>query len=93
MSWPRSSRPDRCQISYWYAPIVVSAQRLGCRLLWSEDLQDGAVYGDVTVRNPFAQADFVQEHGGKYAETVPSAGRISRAHSPRQAKDGRIGRP
>ncbi len=49
------------QISFWDASIILSAQRLGCRTLWSEDLQHGGVYGDVVVRNPFGRADLVQE--------------------------------
>ena len=52
---------ERHRISYWDASIIVSAQRLGCRTLWSEDLQDGGVYGDVVVRNPFGRTDVVQE--------------------------------
>lgn len=42
------------QISYWDALIVHSAQRLGCKTLWSEDLADGSRWGGVTVRNPFS---------------------------------------
>lgn len=43
----------RYQLSFWDAMIVVSAQQLGCRTLWSEDLNSGQVYNGVTVRNPF----------------------------------------
>lgn len=43
----------RYQLSFWDAMIVVSAQQLGCRTLWSEDLNSGQVYDGVTVRNPF----------------------------------------
>jgi predicted nucleic acid-binding protein len=41
-------------ISFWDAMIVVSAKRLNCGVLWSEDLNDGQVIEGVTVRNPFA---------------------------------------
>lgn len=42
-------------ISFWDALIVVGAVRLGCAILWSEDLNPGQVYEGVTVRNPFAE--------------------------------------
>jgi len=42
------------RISFWDAMIVVSAKRLKCGILWSEDLNDGQVIEGVTVRNPFA---------------------------------------
>jgi predicted nucleic acid-binding protein len=41
------------RISFWDAMIVTSAMRLGCGLLWSEDLNTGQDYGPVTVRSPF----------------------------------------
>ena len=40
------------QISFWDAMIISSAQKLGCKILWSEDLNDGQDYGGVVVRNP-----------------------------------------
>ena len=43
----------RYQLSFWDAMIIVSAQQLGCKTLWSEDLNSGQVYDGVTVRNPF----------------------------------------
>jgi predicted nucleic acid-binding protein len=36
--------------------IVQSAERVGAEVLWTEDLNDGQQYGQVTVRNPFAEA-------------------------------------
>jgi predicted nucleic acid-binding protein len=36
--------------------MVAAAGEAGCRLLLSEDLQDGFVWGGVTVVNPFAPA-------------------------------------
>ena len=44
---------DRYQISFWDAMIVASAIQLGCRTLWSEDLNAGQVYDTVTVASPF----------------------------------------
>lgn len=42
------------KISLWDAMIIQSARRLGCPVLWSEDLNPRQVYAGVTVRNPFA---------------------------------------
>ena len=41
-------------VSFWDAMVVESANRLGCRVLWSEDLSDGRQWANVTVCNPFA---------------------------------------
>jgi predicted nucleic acid-binding protein len=40
--------------SIWDAVILSAASQAGCRLLLSEDLQDGFTSGGVTVVNPFA---------------------------------------
>ena len=40
--------------SIWDAVILSAASHAGCRLLLSEDLQDGFTWGGVTVANPFA---------------------------------------
>jgi predicted nucleic acid-binding protein len=42
------------QIGIWDAVILGAAAEGGCRLLLSEDLQDGFTWGGVTVVNPFA---------------------------------------
>ncbi len=42
------------RIHFWDAMIVRSAQAMGATVLWTEDLSDGAKFGDVRVRNPFA---------------------------------------
>lgn len=41
-------------LSWWDSLIVTAAVTSGAETLYSEDLQHGAVYGGVTVRNPFA---------------------------------------
>jgi predicted nucleic acid-binding protein len=41
------------QISFWDAMIIVSAIQLGCRILWSEDLNPGQVYERVAITSPF----------------------------------------
>lgn len=40
-------------ISYWDALILRSAEQLRCDIVWSEDLNSGQKYGNVTVINPF----------------------------------------
>lgn len=50
--------------------------RLGCRLLWSEDLRNGAVYDGVEVRNPFTRPESVQEPGEEYGSGAKSARRF-----------------
>lgn len=40
----------------WDAVILSTASQTGCRLLLSEDLQDGFTWGGVTVANPFASS-------------------------------------
>lgn len=47
-------RQEEDRISFWDAMIVQSAHRLGCRILWSEDLNSGQSIAGVEIRNPFA---------------------------------------
>jgi len=42
------------QLGWWDAVILSAAADAGCRLLLSEDLQDGFTWSGVTVTNPFA---------------------------------------
>jgi len=44
---------ERHRLSWWDCLIVAAAQAQGCVLLLTEDLQDGADYSGVSVRNPF----------------------------------------
>ncbi len=44
-------------LSFWDAMIVWSAARLGCSILWSEDLNHGQTYEGVHVQNPFVMND------------------------------------
>ena len=43
----------RYRLGWWDSMVVAAAQLQGCALLLTEDLQDGAVLGGVTVRSPF----------------------------------------
>jgi predicted nucleic acid-binding protein len=42
------------RFSFWDAVVLASASEGGCRLLLSEDLQEGFTWNGVTVANPFA---------------------------------------
>ena len=44
------------RLGIWDAVILAAAAAAGCRLLLSEDLQDGFTWSGVTVANPFAPA-------------------------------------
>ena len=44
---------DRFQISYYDAAILAAARKLKCKLVHSEDLNDGQDYLGVRVSNPF----------------------------------------
>jgi predicted nucleic acid-binding protein len=43
----------RHRLSWWDSMVVGAAQLQGCAMLLTEDLQDGAFYGNVQVRSPF----------------------------------------
>src|SRR5437899_5449232 len=62
----------RHRLSWWDSLVVGAAQLQGCALLLSEDLQDGGVYGGVTVRNPFMLE--VSEPAATYAVAVTARG-------------------
>jgi len=49
-----SSLRAQYSISYWDSLIVSAALESNCRLLYSEDMQDGLKIGSLTVRNIFA---------------------------------------
>ncbi|MBD0022987.1 PIN domain-containing protein [Gordonia pseudamarae] len=44
---------DSTRISFWDAMVIRSASQMGCRVLWSEDLNSGQSIAGVEVRNPF----------------------------------------
>jgi len=44
---------ERYQMSFWDALIVQAAEGSGARILYSEDLSHGQIYGTVRVLNPF----------------------------------------
>ncbi len=67
----------RHRLSWWDSLVVGAAQVQGCPLLLSEDLQDGGVYGGVTVRSPFTLA--ANEPSPPYRVSAVAASR----HPPR----------
>jgi predicted nucleic acid-binding protein len=67
----------RWRLSWWDSLIVAAAQGQNCSLLLTEDLQDRAVYGGVTLRNPFTLG--VSEGMAEYA----AAPVIARRYRPR----------
>ncbi len=48
---------DEAGIAYWDALIVAAAERGGCRLLLSEDFQQGRRFGEITVVSPFRESN------------------------------------
>jgi predicted nucleic acid-binding protein len=44
---------ERFQIAHWDAAILEASRSLGCEVVLSEDLSDGADYAGVRVENPF----------------------------------------
>lgn len=67
---------QRHRLSWWDSMIVAAAQLQECALLLTEDLHDGAAFGDVTVRSPFTLA--AEEDRASYA-----ARPATRSHRPR----------
>jgi len=70
----------RYQLSWWDSLVVGAAQLQGCAVLLTEDLQDGGVYGGVTVRSPFTLA--VEEAAALYAVQPAAARRRPRGRPP-----------
>lgn len=73
---------QRWQLAWWDSLIVGAAQLQGCALLLTEDLHDGSVYGDVTVRSPFTLD--VREPLPEYAVMPPLASRHRGRGRPRR---------
>lgn len=74
----------RYRLSWWDGLIVAAARQQGCSLLLTEDLQPRAVYGGVTVCNPFVTG--AQEMPAQYAPLVemPLPRRRGRPRRPAQ---------
>jgi predicted nucleic acid-binding protein len=70
---------QRYPINWWDALVVGAAQLQQCGLLLTEDLQDGMMFGTVTVKNPFKMR--VSEPRAAYG--------VAMAASPRHPRRGR----
>lgn len=49
-------RAQAWQISYWDAAVISAAEALGAKTLFTEDLNDGQLYGNVRAINPFSSS-------------------------------------
>jgi predicted nucleic acid-binding protein len=47
------SAVERGASSYWDALLAIAARDAGCRVMLSEDMQDGARFGALEIVNPF----------------------------------------
>jgi predicted nucleic acid-binding protein len=47
---------SRFGISYWDAAIIAASHALDAKVLYTEDLSDGQLYGEVRAINPFAES-------------------------------------
>lgn len=72
----------RHSTSWWDSLIVAAAERQDCSLLLTEDLQDGMVFGGVTVRNPFGVR--ISEESPRYATTPVAVSRHRGRGRPRK---------
>ena len=73
---------ERYRLNWWDCLIVAAAQAQGCALLLTEDLQDGANYGSVVVRNPFKLG--VAEQSAAYTPSPKIASRHRGRGRPRK---------
>jgi predicted nucleic acid-binding protein len=73
---------QRYRLSWWDSMIVAAAQLQDCAVLLTEDLQDGAAFGSVTVRNPFLLE--VREAAATYTVTPLAASRHRQRGRPRR---------
>jgi predicted nucleic acid-binding protein len=69
---------QRYQLSWWDSLIVAAAQLQSCTMLLTEDLHDGAQFGDVRVCNPFKHK--VSEALATYQVDMPA---VAPLHRPR----------
>jgi len=74
---------QRWKLSWWDSMVVGAAQLQDCEILLTEDLQDGADFNGVTVRNPFTFE--VREPAGPYAVAPVMASRHRPRGRPRKA--------
>ena len=81
---------QRHRLSWWDSMVVAAAQLQDCALLLTEDLQDGAAYGSVTVRSPFTLS--VDEPRARYRVTTAAQRHPARGR-PRKRAQGSPDQP
>jgi predicted nucleic acid-binding protein len=79
---------ERHRLNWWDCLIVAAAQIQGCSVLLTEDLQEGAVFGGVTVRSPFTLG--ISEDLSAYALHEPAVSAHRRRGRPRKLRSGSI---
>ena len=78
---------QRHRLSWWDSLIAAAAQLQHCRVLLTEDLQDGMRLGEVTVRSPFTYA--LEQAAAEYvSEPVPASRHRGRGRPRRAAPAG-----
>jgi predicted nucleic acid-binding protein len=80
---------SRYRLSWWDGLVVAAAQVQACSLLLTGDLQDGAVYGGLTVRSPFTLS--LGEEAAAYGAAAAAAPRHRRRGRP--SRSSAIARP
>ena len=73
----------RYRTSWWDATIVAAAQAQRCNVLLSEDFQDGMVFGQLKVVDPFVPR--IQESPSDYRATI-----LPRARHRRRGRPSRV---
>lgn len=74
---------QRFRLSWWDSLVVAAAQLQDCAILLTEDLQDRAVLGTVTVRSPFTLS--IAEPAASYAAPRSRIRHRTRGRPPRVA--------
>ena len=78
----------RYRLSWWDSMVVAAAQLQDCALLLTEDLQDGAAFGSVTVRSPFTLA--VEEPRARYQSALAIQRHPPRGRPRREARSSTL---
>lgn len=59
-------------ISFWDALIVAAAQRAGCPVIWTEDMNHGQSIRGIRIENPFVGGKAVRESPAAYRSRRPA---------------------
>ena len=75
---------ERWRLSWWDGLVVAAAEFQDCSVLLTEDLQEGAVFGTITVRSPFALE--ARAPAPQYASEASAVSRHRPRGRPRRAR-------